>query len=137
VEHVSEDAGRLLGTIARHGSRRVRLQQAATEWRRPGIGISGRPIAREIVSLLAFLALFSTYRFPTAEFLETLQRPVLVIHGDADGVIPFARGRALFDHLREPKTFVRVAGGDHNDARPADELTYWGAVVTFIVDLRR
>lgn len=111
--------------------------------KRPPNGVvleSGFPDARSLVRsspLLAFLALFSTYRFPTAAFLDAVHRPALVIHGDADGVIPFARGSALFDGLREPKTFVRVAGGDHNDARPADERTYWSAVDTFIADVRR
>lgn len=86
---------------------------------------------------LAFLALFSTYRFPTASFLERTHMPALVIHGDADSVIPFAVGRALFERLREPKTFVTIRGGDHNDLRPTDESTYWYAVDRFVAGVQR
>ncbi len=41
--------------------------------------------------------------------------PLLQVHGDADRVVPFELGRRLFDAANEPKRFVRVAGGDHND----------------------
>ena len=84
---------------------------------------------------LAFLALFSTYRFPTAAFLDRVQTPMLAIHGDRDQIVPFTLGRALFDRLHEPKTFVAIPGGDHNDEKPTDERAYWQAVDSFILDL--
>ena len=37
-------------------------------------------------------------------------RPVLVYHAEADPVIPFAAGRALFEAAKEPKTFVEFNG---------------------------
>ena len=40
--------------------------------------------------------------------------PLLIVHGDADGVVPFAQGQALFKLARPPKTFVRMVGSDHN-----------------------
>ena len=99
---------------------------------------AGFPDARALLRtspVLAFLGLFSTYRFPTAAFLDRVQRPLLVIHGDRDRIVPFALGRALFERTHEPKTFVAIPGGDHNDERPADEHAYWGAVDAFIRDL--
>ena len=48
---------------------------------------------------LALLLPFSTYRFPAAAFLQKIVAPVLVMHGDRDGVIPFALGRALFEGI--------------------------------------
>jgi uncharacterized protein len=109
---------------------------AATRRAPDGIIIeAGFPDARALVRSsppLAFLALFSTYRFPTREWLNRVRAPVLVIHGDADQVIPFRLGQALFDRLTGVKTFVGIAGGDHNDLRPADERTYWDAVDAFI-----
>lgn len=86
---------------------------------------------------LAVLSVFSSYRFPTATYAQRAQCPVLVLHGDHDGVVPYASGRALFDALSEPKTFVRIAGGDHNDVAPADADAYWTAVQTFIDQLGR
>lgn len=137
LEHVASVAaaprrvvywGRSLGTAV--------AAYAAT--RRPPDAIvleSGFPDARSIVRsspLLAVLSWFSTYRFATAEWLERVRAPALVIHGDADQVIPFALGRALFDRITGPKTFLAIHGGDHNDARPADERAYWQAVDSFI-----
>ena len=85
---------------------------------------------------MALLSLFSSYRFPTARWLEAVRAPVLVMHGDRDGVIPFANGRALFDRVAGPKQFVTIRGADHNDAAPPDPNAYWSAIDTFAERLR-
>ena len=54
------------------------------------------------------------FKYPTAEFLNTVSVPVLIIHSRDDEIIPFAQGRALFVHAREPKDFLELRGG-HND----------------------
>ena len=106
--------------------------------RKPPDGIvleAGFPDARAVVRtspVLALLSVFSTYRFATAEWLERVPAPALVIHGDADQVIPFRLGRALFERLKGAKTFVAIPGGDHNDIKPVDERLYWEAVEAFI-----
>jgi uncharacterized protein len=41
--------------------------------------------------------------------------PLLQTHGDADYVIPFEQGRKLFAAANEPKEFIPVPGGGHND----------------------
>lgn len=46
--------------------------------------------------------------------------PLLQTHGDADDVIPFQLGKKLFAAANEPKQFVPIAGGGHNDP-PATE----------------
>jgi len=119
--------GRSLGTaVAAYAASRRRPDGVILE--------AGFPDARAIVRsspVLAFLSMFSTYRFPTAEHLAGVDTPALVLHGDADGVIPFALGRALFERLKGDKTFVAIPGGDHNDAKPVDERVYWGAVDAF------
>jgi hypothetical protein len=79
---------------------------------------SGFPNARSLFRtspLLAFLALFSAFRFPCSEFLNGLDKPVpvLVMHGDDDHVVSLTQGRALFDAIAAPKRFVTVRGGDH------------------------
>jgi hypothetical protein len=84
---------------------------------------------------MAFLSLFSSYRFPTAGWLENVRCPVLVLHGDDDRVIPFAAGRALFDRIAGPKQFVVIRGGDHNDVAPPDAGAYWSAIDAFIASL--
>lgn len=96
---------------------------------------AGFPDARTLVRsspLLALLALFSTYRFPTIEFLRDVRAPVLVMHGDDDHVISFGLGRELFERIAGPKQFVTVHGGDHNDVTPPDASAYWREVDAFI-----
>jgi uncharacterized protein len=116
--------GRSLGTAV--------AAYAASKRRPDGIILeAGFPDAGAVIRSsppLALLSVFSSYRFATATWLEQVQVPALVIHGDADQVIPFALGRALFDRLTGDKTFVAIRGGDHNDATPADERRYWNAV---------
>ena len=41
--------------------------------------------------------------------------PLLQSHGTADRLIPYAMGRQLFAAANEPKQFVAIPGGDHND----------------------
>ena len=48
--------------------------------------------------------------------------PLLLSHGDADRTIPYQQARQLFQRANEPKTFVRIPGGDHND--PQTEQYY-------------
>jgi hypothetical protein len=85
---------------------------------------------------LALLALFSSYRFPTAALARRARSPVLVVHGEDDHVVPIANGRELYESLAEPKRFHVVAGGDHNDAEPSDPRRYWEAVREFVAGIR-
>jgi fermentation-respiration switch protein FrsA (DUF1100 family) len=41
-------------------------------------------------------------------------RPVLIVHGKQDEIIPFEQGRALFDAAGEPRELIPLEGG-HND----------------------
>lgn len=93
--------------------------------------VSGNPV-------LKVMSLFSSYRFPTAEFLDRYRGPLLVIHGDADSIIPFAAGRKVFDTAPSPqKTFAAIPGADHNDLHVANPDAYWPAIDAFIASLGR
>jgi len=37
----------------------------------------------------------------------------LVIHGEADEVVPCAEGKAIYKHLSKPKAIEVIKGGDH------------------------
>jgi uncharacterized protein len=100
---------------------------------------SGFPDARSVIRSsppLLLLSVFSSYRFATARHLQSVNVPVLVMHGDRDSVIPYALGRALFDGIHGTKTFVTIAGGDHNDLAPLDAQAYWAAIDAFVDALR-
>jgi hypothetical protein len=86
--------------------------------------------------VLRVLNLFASYRFSTVELLRGFEKPVLVIHGDGDSIIPFTLGGELFDRLEGPKQFVAVRGGDHNDFFDIGHAAYWTPVTRFIDGLR-
>jgi pimeloyl-ACP methyl ester carboxylesterase len=86
--------------------------------------------------LLRALNMFATYRFPTVEMLEHFSRPVLVIHGDRDTVIPYPLGEELYRHLGGSKHFAHVSGADHNDLFDISREEYWKPVFSFVSSLR-
>lgn len=55
-------------------------------------------------------------RYSTIDRIARVRCPLLVIAGDADAIVPPEQSRHVHDAARSPKTFVVVAGADHNDA---------------------
>jgi fermentation-respiration switch protein FrsA (DUF1100 family) len=54
--------------------------------------------------------------------------PVLIVHGDADDVVPYAHAEMLFEKAGEPKELVRISGGGHQlrkDPRAVDAVVDW------------
>jgi fermentation-respiration switch protein FrsA (DUF1100 family) len=56
-------------------------------------------------------------RYQSGDWIGRVHMPLLIVHGDRDGVIPPRYGRELYDLANQPKTFVRIVGGGHNDLR--------------------
>ncbi len=54
---------------------------------------------------------------------------LLQAHGEGDTVVPYSLGRRLFDAANEPKEFVSIPGGDHNDPRSQQ---FWTAADRFL-----
>lgn len=54
-------------------------------------------------------------RFDNWKRIKEVDIPLLVIHGDADEVVPFAHGKALFERHGGKKTFLPLEGVGHND----------------------
>lgn len=57
--------------------------------------------------------LLARIEYPTREFVQQLDAPVLVVHSPDDEIIPFHHGKAIYDAASEPKKLLRI-GGDHN-----------------------
>lgn len=68
-------------------------------------------------------------QYRSVDRVRDLKAPLLVLHGDRDGVVPFALGERLFAAAPEPKRFVRIAGGGHEQNLEAGGL---GAVQAFL-----
>jgi fermentation-respiration switch protein FrsA (DUF1100 family) len=53
-------------------------------------------------------------RFDNLTKITQCRRPVLIVHGTADGVIPFTQSEQLFAAANEPKEFLRLEGIGHD-----------------------
>jgi fermentation-respiration switch protein FrsA (DUF1100 family) len=61
-------------------------------------------------------------QFHSDRQIGQIRVPLLMIHGALDPTIPIAFGERLFARANEPKRFVRLARGGHND------LDHFGAI---------
>ena len=62
-------------------------------------------------------------RLDSLSKIPNYRGPLLQTHGDADIVIPFAQGQKLFAAANEPKEFVHVHRGGHNDPPSPEFMT--------------
>jgi len=55
-------------------------------------------------------------------------RPLLIVHGDADTVVPYPHAERLFAAARDPKEIIRIPAGAHQlrkDPRAVDAVLDW------------
>jgi hypothetical protein len=53
--------------------------------------------------------------FNTKTTIKRVRVPLLILHGDADEIVPFRQGQAVFAAANQPKEFWRIHGAHHND----------------------
>jgi uncharacterized protein len=58
------------------------------------------------------LLMLDQYR--SIDHIGAVAAPILIMHGDADRVIPFAQGQALYEAAPEPRRFIRFPGSGHS-----------------------
>ncbi len=75
---------------------------------------------------------FAPFALPTTSWLNEAKRPVLVLHGKRDQVIPFSLGRQLFDGLRVPKRMLVSETAGHCEIPAVEGERYYEAVVNFV-----
>ncbi|HEX5136737.1 MAG TPA: alpha/beta hydrolase [Planctomycetota bacterium] len=71
-------------------------------------------------------------RYEAAEAMRGVRCPVLSVHGDADELIPWERGRALFDAAASPKEWWLVEGAGHNDVIDVAGPAFFDRVATLL-----
>lgn len=54
-------------------------------------------------------------RYDSASKIAAIGVPLLIVHGEADGVVPIKFGRRLFEMAVEPKDAMWISGYGHND----------------------
>jgi len=50
--------------------------------------------------------------------VERINCPLLVIHGDADNLVPFENGQRIYERANEPKRLEIIKGGNHGFDEP-------------------
>lgn len=80
---------------------------------------------------------FLRTRYDVEETVRSIRVPLLVLHGDRDGIVPFEQGKQVFAAAPEPKRFYAISGADHNDTFVAGGEAYYDALRGFIEGTRR
>jgi hypothetical protein len=71
-------------------------------------------------------------RFDSIGRIDRYRRPLLVIHGTDDTIVPFEMGKRLFEHANEPKRFYAVRGADHNEVPFVGGREYFDTIGQFL-----
>jgi fermentation-respiration switch protein FrsA (DUF1100 family) len=93
-----------------------------------------REMAREVYPFLP-VGPFIRTRYDNVAKVPRLKVPILVLHGERDGIVPFRLGRAVFDAAPAPKRFYAIPGADHNDTYVVGGDAYWAAWSQFLDSL--
>jgi uncharacterized protein len=88
-------------------------------------------VAQTMFPLLPARLLMQT-QFNSVRKIADYHGPLLQSHGTVDRLIPYNIGCKLFDAANQPKQFVPIPGGDHNDPQ-SDE--YYLALSAFLGQL--
>jgi fermentation-respiration switch protein FrsA (DUF1100 family) len=86
--------------------------------------------------LFLLLSPFLPTNYNNLEKITRLHVPKLIIHGDMDEIVPFSMGERLFRAAKEPKFFVALKGGAHNDTYIVGGEEYFGPFAAFARDSR-
>jgi uncharacterized protein len=113
------------------------------------VDLASKDGARALIleSTFTSLADVANYKFPLTppgkilrnEFnslakINQFRGPLLILHGDADQLVPIDQARRLYDAANDPKSFVTVQQGGHNWTPTLDVIA---AVDQFLRNLSR
>jgi fermentation-respiration switch protein FrsA (DUF1100 family) len=68
---------------------------------------------------------------PISVVVDLSPTPMVFIHGTADKVVPYARGKRLFDQAKKPKSMWTIRGGRHTEAFTTYKATYRPRLIEF------
>jgi fermentation-respiration switch protein FrsA (DUF1100 family) len=80
--------------------------------------------------------LFPFDKFRNVDKIGRVRCPLLILHGEADEIVPFWHGRRLFDKAPGRKMFVAIPGAHHNDLMWVAGARYGQALGDFEALLR-
>lgn len=92
---------------------------------------SGREMARQAFRI-PFFEYVPKSRFDSLAKITRVRAPVLIIHGTRDQTIPFSMGQRLYQAALEPKSFLPIEGGGHDDIFVVGGERYLGSLRSFL-----
>jgi len=81
--------------------------------------------------VLTHVRLLPWEKFDNAAYIRRVHRPVLVIHGRSDRVVPWWHGERIYELANEPKRYLWVDRAGHNDVLPFASRRYFAAINDF------
>ncbi len=78
------------------------------------------------------VGLLLNQRFESLKKIPTLKIPLLIIHGTWDQRVPFEMGKMLYAAAPEPKKFLLIDGGEHNNSSAIGWVEYRDAMADFV-----
>lgn len=72
-----------------------------------------------------FAGLISRYRFNNLQKINSIQCPIIFIHGDTDTLIPSHHSAALYRKFTGRKQLITIKGGSHNDLIDFEEYQHF------------
>jgi hypothetical protein len=88
-------------------------------------------VAQAMFPWLPMRAVMQT-RFDSIAKIRRYHGPLLQSHGTGDRLLPYSMGEELFDAANQPKKFVSIPGGDHQDPQTP---VYYEALDAFLGSL--
>jgi len=71
-------------------------------------------------------------KYPGARWLAEVRMPVLIIHGEADRLVPVSMAQQLYQLARRPKDLYLIPGAGHNETVQLGGGEYGDRIRSFI-----
>ncbi len=88
-------------------------------------------IGRELYPFLP-VKMITRERYDSLAKIAQINIPVLIIHGDADEIVPVGHGKKLFEAANEPKEFYVIKGAEHNNTYVVGGKAYFEKIKAFV-----
>lgn len=75
---------------------------------------------------------FLKTQYNTIENLQSITKPVLIIHGDKDNTVPLEGAMKVFESANDPKQLYIIQGAGHNDTYFIGGYKYFKVIDDFI-----
>lgn len=77
-------------------------------------------------------ALLRSFAFANNKYISALKTPLFILHGTQDEICPYNMAGELFELAPEPKGFLSIRGGTHNDLPMAAGEDFWKKPLEFV-----